>query len=121
MGAGGRGAAEVPVVAGACGYLYGFIWVLYYARSSPFTLKRKGKNKKREKDMFTHFKCLEIKLYRAAVTLLYSHLIHSTRFCGANEQHLFVPLQFVLPTGCGDLGSVACSGVRLGSPRLSRT
>lgn len=49
MGAGGRGAAEVPVVAGASGYLYGFIWVLYYARSSPFTLKRKKKIKRERK------------------------------------------------------------------------
>lgn len=88
---------------------------------SLYTEKRGKKKREGEKDMFTHFKCLEIKLYRAAVMLLYSHLIHFTRFCGANKQHLFVLLQFVLPMGCGEPGSVACSVVRLGSPQLSWT
>lgn len=63
----------------------GVIFGLCYARSLPFTLKEV--KKKIEIDMFTHFKCSEIKLYRATVKLLYSYLIHATSFYGANKKH----------------------------------
>lgn len=57
--------------------------------------------------MFTEFKCSEIKLYRVAVMLLYSHLIHCISFYGSNTKHQIWPLQLFLSMDCKDLGSVA--------------
>ena len=77
-------ARPLPVVTGMHGYLH---WCHLCFILCKITSLHSKRRKKKEIDMFTHFKCSEIKFYRAAVMLLYSHLIHFTSFYGANKKH----------------------------------
>lgn len=77
-------ARPLPVVTGMRGCLH---WCHLCFILCKITCLHSKRRKKKEIDMFTHFKCSEIKLYRAAVILLYSLLIHSISFCGAKKKH----------------------------------
>lgn len=83
--------------------LTSFIFVLYYARSSPFALKEGEKNRHVYTLQMFRNKSLQGCCYVAALLL-----IHSASFSGANKQHQIEPPQLFLSMtagpGVGSLG-----------------